>query len=206
MPCTWFGGHMKRREFIAVLGGVAAMPLAARAQQAAMALVGILVSASPTPFLSPALILALKESGYTEGQNVRIEQRWADGDFQLLPKLADELVSLPVNVLATFGTPASRVAIAASARVSPAVPVVFAMGSDPVVDGLVASLARPGGNATGITSLSGALVAKRIELMREFIRDDVLAIVINPYNPLSQAEQLEAENAARALGQRFEVL
>jgi putative ABC transport system substrate-binding protein len=149
----------------------------------------------------------LKESGYTEGQNVRMEYRWAQGAYDLLPGMAKELVSLPVNVLATFGTAAARVAKTASVEVSPPVPVVFSFGSDPVAEGLVASLNRPGGNITGSTSIGGSLAPKRLELLRAFLRDDAkLAILINPDNPLSEAERADAQRAARTLGQCLEVL
>ena len=138
---------------------------------------------------------------------MRIEYRSAGGAYELLPGMADELVRLPVNVLAINGTPATRAAKAASLRVSPPVPVVFAFGSDPVAEGLVASLNRPGGNITGSASIAGSLVSKRLELLRAFLGDNTtLAILINPDNPLAGPEGRDAETAARALGQRLEVL
>ncbi len=188
-------------------GAVATWPLAARAQQAPMPVVGILGAGSPAPLFTVALAQGLKESGYTESQNVRIEYRWARGAYDLLPKMADELVQLPVNILATFGTAAARVAKAASVKVSPPVPVVFSFGSDPVAEGLVASLNRPGGNMTGSTSIAGSLAPKRLELLRAFLGDDAgLAILINPDNPLAGPERADAETGARTLGQRLEVL
>jgi putative ABC transport system substrate-binding protein len=160
---------MKRREFISLLGGAAAAwPLGALAQQPAMPVVGVLGAGSPAPLFTVALAQGLKESGYTEGENVRIEYRWARGAYGLLPGMADELVSLPVNVLTTFGTPAARVAKGASVKVSPPVPVVFSFGGDPVAEGLVASLNRPGGNMTGSTSIAGSLAPKRLELLHAF--------------------------------------
>ena len=199
---------MKRREFIALFGGVAAAwPLAARGQQAAMPVVGVLGSGSPAPLFTVALAQGLKDSGYTEGENVRVEYRWARGAYDLLPRMADELVNLRVNVLATFGTPAARVAKAASVKISPPVPVVFSFGSDAVAEGLVASLNRPGGNMTGSTSIAGSLAPKRLELLRAFLGNDVsLAILINPDNPLAGPERADAETAARTLGQRLDVV
>jgi putative tryptophan/tyrosine transport system substrate-binding protein len=202
---------MKRREFIALLGAggllLAVKVRRARAQQPAMPVVGILGAGSPAPIYTVALAQGLKESGYTEGQNVRMEYRWARGAYDLLPGMASELVRLPVNVLATFGTAAARVAKAASVEVSPPVPVVFSFGSDPVAEGLVASLNRPRGNITGSTSIGGSLAPKRLELLRAFVWGDAnLAILINPDNPLAGAERAEAETAAHTLGQRLEVL
>jgi putative ABC transport system substrate-binding protein len=199
---------MERREFITLLGGAAAAwPVVALGQQSAMPVVGVLGAGSAAPLTTVALAQGLKESGYTEGENVRIEYRWARGAYDLLPTMADELVNLPVNVLATFGTAAARVAKAASAKVSPPVPVVFSFGSDPVAEGLVASLNRPGGNMTGSTSIAGSLAPKRLELLRAVLGDDaMLAILINPDNPLAGPERADAETAARTLGQRLEVL
>jgi ABC-type uncharacterized transport system substrate-binding protein len=136
---------VRRREFIKLLGAAAAAaPLAAPAQSQAMPVVGILGAGSPAR-ITGVLAQGLKESGYTENENVRLEYRFAHGAYDLLPRMADELVNLPVNVLATFGTAAARVAKAASAKVLPPVPVVFSFGSDPVAEGLVASLNHPGG-------------------------------------------------------------
>jgi putative tryptophan/tyrosine transport system substrate-binding protein len=199
---------MRRREFITLLGGAAAAwSLAARAQQPAMPVVGILGAGSPAPLFTVALAQGLKQSGYVEGQNVRIEYRWAAGVYDRLPGMAADLVKMRVDVIATFGTAAARVAKVASVEVSPPVPVVFSFGSDPVAEGLVASLNRPGGNMTGSTSIAGSLAPKRLELLREFLRRDVaLAMLINPDNPLSGPERVDAETAARTLGQRLEAL
>jgi ABC-type uncharacterized transport system substrate-binding protein len=199
---------MRRREFIAFLGGAAAAwPLAARAQQPVMPVVGVLGAGSPAPLFTVALAQGLKESGYVEGQNVRIEYRWAAGIYDRLPAMAAELVQLRVDVIATFGTAAARVAKTASLAVSPPLPVVFSFGSDPVAEGLVASLNRPGGNMTGSTSIAGSLAPKRLELLRTFLRRDAtLAILINPDNPLAGPERADAETAARTLGQPLEVL
>ena len=198
---------MRRREFIALLGGTAAWPVAARAQKPGMPLVGVLGAGSPAPLFTVALAEGLKESGLVEGENVRIEYRWAGGNYERLPAMAAELTKLPVDVLATFGTAAARVAKAASVAVSPPVPVVFSFGSDPVAEGLVASLNRPGGNMTGSTSISGALAPKRLEILAALLRRDAtLAVMINPDNPLAGPERTDAEAAARTLGQRLHIL
>jgi putative tryptophan/tyrosine transport system substrate-binding protein len=198
---------MRRRKFITLLGGVAAgWPIAARAQQSAVPVVGILNSASPS-LLVVAFVQGLREAGYVENQNVLIEYRYARGAYERLPALAAELVNLRVELIAAGGTPAVRVAKTASVRPMPAIPVVFTMASDPVAEGFVASLNRPGGNMTGITSIAGALAPKRLDLIREFLRDDAaIAVLINPSNPLAGAEQRDTEAAARAIGQRLEVL
>jgi putative tryptophan/tyrosine transport system substrate-binding protein len=172
----------------------AAWPLAARAQQPAMPVIGVLGSGSAQ--FKDALAQGMKETGYIEGQNVRMEYRWAGSAYDRLPGLADELVKMRVTV-----------AKAASLKVSPAVPVVFSFGGDPVAEGLVVSLNRPGGNMTGTTSISGALAPKRLELLRAFVRDNAaMAIMINPDNPLCEAERKDAEAAARAIDQRLDVL
>jgi putative tryptophan/tyrosine transport system substrate-binding protein len=195
---------IRRRDFITLLGGaVATWPMAARAQQQAMPVIGVLGSAS-TQF-KDALAAGLKESGYIDGQNVRIEYRWAEGDYDRLPAMADELVKLHVNVLAILGTAAARVAKSASLKVSPPVPVVFALGADPVAMGLVASFNRPGGNITGSTSIAHSLAPKRLELLRAFVRGDAaMAIMVNP--DTGEIERKESEAAALAMGRRLEVL
>ena len=198
---------IRRREFITLIGGAAAWPVAARAQQAGkLPVVGLLNSASPS-LLVAAFLQGLREAGYVENQNVLIEYRYARGAYERLPALAAELVDLRVDLIAAGGTPAARVAKNVSVRPTPPIPVVFAMASDPVAEGFVASLNRPGGNMTGITSIAGALAPKRLELMREFLRDDAaIAILINPNNPLAGAERKDTEAAARAIGRRLEVL
>jgi putative ABC transport system substrate-binding protein len=198
---------MKRRAFITLLGAAAAVwPLAARAQQPAMPVVGVLNGASPSPFVA-AFLQGLREAGFVEHQNILIEYRYARGAYERLPALAAELVALRVDLILAAGTPAVRVAKTASVKSLPAIPVVFAMASDPVAEGFVASLSRPGGNMTGITSIAGALAPKRLDLMREFLRDDAaIAILINPSNPLANAERKDTEAAAHAIGQRLEVL
>ena len=197
---------MRRRDFITLLGGAAAWPLAARAQQGATPVVGFLSGASAS-LLVAAFLQGLREAGFVEHQNVMIEYRYARGAYERLPALAAELVALRVDLIIAAGTPAVRVAKTASVKPTPAIPVVFAMASDPVAEGFVASLNRPGGNMTGITSIAGALALKRLDLMREFLRDGAaIAILINPSNPLANAERKDTEAAAHAIGQRLEVL
>ena len=199
---------MKRREFIAAFGGVAvAWPLVARAQRAETPIVGVLGSGSPSPLFTAALASGLKEPGYIEGQNVLLEYRWARGVYDRLPVLAAELVERRVSLIITFGTAAARPAMTASLKATPVMPVVFSLGSDPVAEGFVTSLNRPGGNMTGATSIAGELAPKRLELLRELLHEQpVMAILVNPDNPLSEAERKDAEAAARARGQRLEVL
>jgi putative tryptophan/tyrosine transport system substrate-binding protein len=194
-----------RRGFITLLGGAAAWPLAARAQQSPMPVVGVLASASAQ--FKDAFVRGLSEAGYIEGQNVRVEYRWAAGAYDRLSAMADELVNLRVNVIATFGAAAAPVAKAASTKVSPPIPVVFVLGSDPVAEGLVASLNRPGGNVTGATTITGALTAKRLELLRAAVGGNAaMAILINPSNPLGLAERSGAEAAARDTNQTLEIV
>src|SRR5262249_180657 len=158
-------GQLKRREFITLFGSLAAVwPLAARAQQAPIPVVGVLGSGSAQ--FRDVFAAGLSETGYREGQNVRVEYRWAGGAYDRLSAIADELVNMRVSVIATFGSAAAPGAKAASMKVSPPIPVVFVLGSDPVAEGLVASLNRPGGNVTGSTTITGALTAKRLELLR----------------------------------------
>ena len=195
---------MKRREFITLLGGAAAAwPLAARAQQSKMPVIGVLGSGSAQ--FRDALVHGLSESGYVDGQNVRIEYRWLEGAYERLPAMMEQLANLQIAVLAPLGTAAVRVTKAALANGSLAVPVVFSYGGDPVADGLVASLNRPGGNVTGSTSITGSLASKRLELLRAFTHEnDAIAILINPNT--GEAERADAEAAARAVGQRLDVL
>jgi len=199
---------IKRREFIAGLGGTAvAWPLAARAQQLVLPVVGFVSPASEIAPLTNAFREGLREQGYVEAQNVLIEYRYARGAFERLPGLAAELAALRPAVMVGIATAGARAAIAASANATPNIPVVFVTALDPVQSGLVASLSRPGGNATGVTSMAGGLSPKRLDLAREFLRgDDGVAILINPGNPLAAAERNEVETAARAIGRRLEVI
>ena len=198
---------MRRREFITLLGGAAAWPLNAHAQQGAgppsqsatVPLVGFLNSASPDTyrFNADSFREGLAQAGFVEGRNVRIEERWAKSDYQALPGLAAELIAKGVVAIAATGDVASAKAAQEAGRV----PVVFTIGSDPVRFGLVASLNRPGGHVTGISLLTSMIGAKRIELLRQVApKVSRVALVMNPSNPTASAEQADAEDGARKLG------
>jgi putative ABC transport system substrate-binding protein len=193
---------VRRREFIGLLGGVAvAWPLAAHAQQPTMPLLGVLDSGSADKneqYLAP-FWQGLSEAGYVEGQNVAAEYRWADGRYDRLPGLAADLVRRQVNVIAVpSSTPAALAAKAATSTT----PIVFGVGDDPVKLGLVASLARPGGNATGINFFIGELVAKRLGLLRELLpRAARIAVLVNPTDVVrTEAVARDVEAAARDIG------
>src|ERR1700730_6823412 len=195
---------MRRREFIAGLGGAAAWPLAARAQQPAVPVIGWLDNSSRSSSFLAAFIEGLSQSGYSDGQNVTIEYRWAEGHNERLPSLAADLVRRQVAVIATLNTPSVLAAKAAA----PTIPIIFGVGVDPVKTGLVASLSRPGGNLTGVTQISAELAAKRLEFLHDLVPTaGSVALVVNPTNSLyTDAETSEAQNAARVLGVSLVVL
>jgi putative tryptophan/tyrosine transport system substrate-binding protein len=190
---------MRRREFITLVGGAAAWPLAARAQQPRMPVVGFLHYGSPETYVHivSAFRQGLRDSGFVEGQNVAIDYRWANGQYDRLPALAADLVQHQVVAIAAAGFVGAQAAKAATATI----PVVFASGVDPVASGVVASLNRPGGNVTGVSLISLELAAKRLELLRELMPQvRVIALLINPNNPSTGTELTDAEAAARTLG------
>ena len=191
---------MRRREFITLLGGAAsAFPLAALAQQQ-MPLVGFLNSASANTyrFNADSFREGLARAGFTEGRNVRIEERWANGDYEALPALAAQLVAKGVAVIAATGDVASAQAAQAASR---SVPVVFTIGADPIRFGLVASLNRPGGHVTGVSLLTSLIGAKRVDLLRQVApRVSRIALLMNPSTPSALAEQADAQATARKLG------
>ena len=197
---------MIRREFITLLGGAAAaLPVGARAQHAAIPVIGFLHPASPDTYADRlrAFRQGLKEAGFVEGENVAVEYRWAENQIDRLPALAADLVRLKVNVIAAPGYAA---ALAAKAATS-AIPIIFNLGIDPVAAGLVASLNQPGGNVTGVAGLSVELTAKLIQLIHELVpTTSTFAMLVNPANPMSEPAVQNAQEAARSLGLRLHVL
>jgi putative ABC transport system substrate-binding protein len=197
---------MRRREFIGFVGGTVAWPLAARAQQQTMRVIGFLCPASPEGYRD---VLApfrrdLNEAGYVEGQNLVIEYRWAQNHFDRLPALAAGLVRLPLAVIVAAGGTGTAVSAKAATAT---IPIVFSIGGDPIRAGLVASLNRPGGNVTGVTEYSDVLITKRLELTHELVpKAAVVAVLLNPSNPNSQIRSIDVQAAARAIGQQIRVL
>jgi putative ABC transport system substrate-binding protein len=199
---------MKRREFITLVGGaVAAWPLAARAQKPPMPVIGFLENRSPDVVVERlrAFRQGLKDTGHLEGTNVAIEYRWADNQVDRLPALAAELLQRPVAVLVASGGPQASLALKGATTT---IPIVFGVGEDPVRLGLVASLARPGGNATGVHFLNTELTAKRLELLRELVPGAArVAVLVNPRNATATETTLrDVQSAAHAMGLQIQVL
>jgi putative tryptophan/tyrosine transport system substrate-binding protein len=194
---------MRRREFITLLGSAAAAwPLAARAQRMAKPVVGFLHQAAPENFglFVSAFAKSLAESGYTEGHNVTIDYRWAEGHYDRLPTLAADLTRRPVAAICAAYLPAALAAKAATTTI----PIVFVIGSDPVDVGLVATLSQPGGNVTGVTQFTNALIAKRLELLRELVPGAALiGVLLNTDNPNVEINMRDLQAAARAIGQQI---
>jgi len=195
---------MKRRAFITLLGGAAVWARAARAQQP-IPLIGFLHAGSLNErvHLVAALREGLRAGGYIEGQNVTVDYRWAEDQFDRLPELAAELVRRHASVIVT---PAGTVAALAAKRATPTIPIIFGSESDPLKVGLVASFNRPEGNLTGVYFLSGGLIEKRLGLIRELQHTDLVSVLLNPNDPLTDAITSEVQQAASVVGQRIEVL
>jgi putative tryptophan/tyrosine transport system substrate-binding protein len=196
---------LKRRSFITLLGGAATWPLAARAQQPKMPVIGFISPGSPASFAPPfaAFLRGLKENGYVDGQNLKIEYRWAEGRYDQLPALAAELVDHRVSVIAALTPPAAQAAKAATSTI----PVVFMSGADPVKLGLVTSLNRPGGNVTGATFFAVGLEPKCMELLHELVPNaTAVAVLVNPNFPEAETQLKNLSGAAHAIGLQSVIL
>jgi ABC-type uncharacterized transport system substrate-binding protein len=197
---------MKRRELVTLLGGAVAWPSVARAQQVTPPVIGFLSSLAPSDLtlVMPAFHEGLGSMGFVDGRNITIEYRWAEGDYHRLPALSADLVRRNVAVIAAIsGTPAALAAKAATTTI----PIVFAIGGDPIAPGLVPSLSHPGGNVTGVSFYNTGLVTKRLELVRELVTEGtMIGMLVNSENPPSVSEGIAVQKAAAAFGQPFQLL
>jgi putative ABC transport system substrate-binding protein len=194
---------MRRRDFITLLGGAVAWPVAARGQSS-IPVIGFINGSSATAYAPyvQAFIRGLAETGHTVGENVAIEYRWAEGHYDLIPDMVNDLVRRRVAVLAP-NTPAAHATTLAAGNI----PVVFFTGEDPVASGLVARLNRPGGNATGVTSLFGELAAKQVGLLRDLVpAATLIGFLVNPRNPITERNVRDALDAAQKLGEKIEII
>jgi len=195
---------MHRRRFIALLGGAIALPCVAAAQQKAMPVIGFLNSGASSALASAvaAFRQGLSEAGYVEGQNVAIEYRWAEGRYDRLPAFAADLVGRKVEVIAAGSTTAIQAAKSATSMI----PIVFSGGGDPVRNGLVASLARPGGNLTGVSIMASELMPKRFELLSDLVpQTRLVALLVNPNNPIAEHIMQDVQGAAHAKGMQLQI-
>jgi putative tryptophan/tyrosine transport system substrate-binding protein len=197
-------GRLKRRDFLALLGGCAVWPIAATGQQLSIPVIGFINGSSAKAYAAfvQAFLDGLGETGHVVGRNAAIEYRWAEGHYERIPEMVDELVRRRIAVLAP-NTPAAQ----ATKRAAGNIPVVFFTGEDPVASGLVESLNRPGGNATGVTSLSGDLAAKQVGLLHELAPGATLiAYLVNPGNPITERNVRDAVDAAQKFGEKIEIV
>jgi putative ABC transport system substrate-binding protein len=197
---------VKRRNFLGALGGAVAWPLIAHGQQSKVPLIGFLGGGSPELFTEPLskLRLGLSETGFAEGQNIRIEYRWAHGQFGRLPELATELVGLKVEAIAATGGSAPA---QAAREATSTIPIVFTSGDDPIKLGFVEAINHPGGNMTGVSLFTGQLTAKRLELLQELApKATKIALLLDPTNPTADTQLSDAETAARLVGLEVHVL
>ena len=196
---------MRRRAFITFLGGAVIWPLTAHAQQQAMPIVGLLSSTSAAPYkpFVDAISVGLRDKGFIVGQNVAVEARWADGHYERLPSLANELVRLPSKVIVAIAPPAAQAAKAAT----PYIPIVFSAASDPVSLGLVPNLNRPGGNVSGVNLMLFAMSGKRLDLLTKIVpKAGIIGLLVNPNNPSTVRSSKDARAAAQALGKKVVVV
>jgi len=197
---------MNRRALLSLIGGASLLTVAARAQQKPMPVIGLLSGTSPgayVPFVA-AFHQGLGDTGYVEGQNVAIHYGWAEGHHERLPALAAELVGRKVDLIPAVGGDVSALA---AKRATSTIPIVFANGADPIADGLVASLSRPGGNVTGAIFIAAELAAKRLELLSELVpQAEVIALLVNPNNPNTERIIRDSQEAARAKGVQLAIL